>query len=324
MSLMTRLSSCPVPSPAGDAGDGMCPGQRMRTLATPFPQLEGRHPCFSVTAAGHARSGRLHLPVSPGCNIACRFCKRDFNETEHRPGVARRLLSPEAALEVVHRALALCPSITVVGIAGPGDTLFTDHALRTFALVHAAYPHLINCLSTNGLLLPDKAEAVVAAGVETVTVTVNAVDPVIEAQITPTIVHDHRRIDGEAGATRLIAHQIEGIRRVTALGAVVKVNTVLIPGINDDHIATIAQTVAEAGASMINIIPLLPQHDFATLPAPSPLQLSRAQAAARQHLTVFSHCQRCRADACGIPGVSDFADALYGSGVTAASTFSHG
>ena len=89
------------------AGDAMsapvssaCPAHVMRAAAmTPaFPDLEGKHPCFSTTAEGHARAARLHLPVAPGCNIACAFCRRDFNRVEQRPGVAARLLSPDEAV----------------------------------------------------------------------------------------------------------------------------------------------------------------------------------------------------------------------------------
>lgn len=307
-------------------GGSMCPGHRMRTDAhpsSPFPDLEGRHPCFSLTSQAHAQSGRLHLPVSPGCNITCRFCNRAFNDVDRRPGVARGLLSPEQALQVVGRALSLCPSITVVGIAGPGDTLFTDHAIRTFELVHAAYPHLINCLSTNGLLLSDKIDRVMNAGVKTITVTVNAVDPVLLARICPTIVHRRQRIHGEKGAALLIANQLAGIRRASTLGAVVKINTVLVPGLNDQHLDAIAKATAAVGASLINVIPLIPQHEFSDLPPPDHVQLAKAREDAGNHLTVFSHCQRCRADACGIPGVSEFAGDLYG-GDFAAATFSHG
>jgi nitrogen fixation protein NifB len=266
------------------------------------------------------------LPVSPGCNIRCRFCKRDFNDSERRPGVAHGLLSPEQALEVVARALKLCPQITVIGIAGPGDTLMTDHAIRTFEMIHEAYPQLINCLSTNGLLLPEKAERVVKAGVETVTVTVNAVDPKIQAQINPSILYQRRWLHGEESAALLIANQLAGIRRVVELGAVVKVNTVLVPGVNHEHVGQVAEAVAAAGASLINIIPLIPQHEFAHLEAPNPAQVERARAAASKHLSVFSHCQRCRADACGIPGISEFSGELYGISTLDfhASTFSHG
>jgi nitrogen fixation protein NifB len=298
----------------------------MRAAASPpaFPALEGRHPCFSFTPEGHAASARLHLPVSPGCNLACRFCKRDFNRSEQRPGVAARLLAPEQALAVVGRALRLCPSIKVVGIAGPGDPLCTPHALQTFRLVHAAYPELIKCLSTNGLMLPAGASDILAAGVATITVTVNAVDAEIQARISPSILYQRRRLDGTEAARRLIANQLAGIALVAARGATVKVNTVLIPGVNDDHVAEVARTVAAAGARLINIIPLIPQHGFAELLPPDALAVHRARAAAGRHLAVFTHCQRCRADACGIPGISDFSAELYGDDLIAEPTFSHG
>ena len=311
-----------------DAGcASMCPSSKMRTASSlsPFPELEGRHPCFSVTAEGHARSGRLHLPVSPGCNITCRFCKRDtHNRADLRPGVSSLVLTPEQAVEAVGRALELCPSINVIGIAGPGDTLYTDHAIRTFELVHAAYPKLLNCVSTNGLLLPQKAERLVAAGVRTITVTVNAVDPAVLVKICPSIAYEGHRLAGEEAASRLIANQQQGIRRAVELGAVVKINTVLVPGINDRHVGDVARAAAAAGASLINVIALIPQHEFSYLPAPSQAQLELARRDAAEYLTVFSHCQRCRADACGIPGVSEFSEQVYGDSLFAAATFSHG
>lgn len=313
--------SLPLPPVAEDL---RCPSQRRFPEATPFPALEGRHPCFSLTPEGHGRAGRLHLPVSPACNITCRFCQRDFNRDEIRPGVARKLVAPEQAVAVVTRALDLSPEISVVGIAGPGDTLCTDHALRAFTAIHAAFPDLLLCLSTNGLRLADRAEALHAAGIGTVTVTVNAVDPAIQAEISPTITDQGRRFEGLAAATRLIERQLAGIRAVAALGAVIKINMVLIPGLNDDHVERVAASVAEAGASLINLIPLLPGADFITRRAPTAAEVSAAQAAAGRHLTVFSHCRRCRADACGIPGKTDLSAAVYGAEAGQDSTFSHG
>ena len=307
--------------------DSMCTSHRMRTAGSPlpFPDLEGRHPCFSVTAEGHARHGRLHLPVSPGCNIACRFCKRDYrNRHDNRPGVSNRILTPEDALETVHRALELCPAINVVGIAGPGDTLVTDYAIRTFKLVHEAYPHLINCVSTNGLLLAEKAEQLIAAGVRTITVTVNAVEPDILKQICSSISYEHHHLVGDAAAQRLIANQLLGIRTAIELGAVVKINTVLVPGVNEHHVGEVARVTAEVGASLINVIPLIPQHELADVPVPTARQQERARDDASKYLTVFSHCQRCRADACGIPGVNEFAGQLYTDDLLATTTFSHG
>jgi nitrogen fixation protein NifB len=307
-------------------GSSSSPMQALRISDAPpaFPTLEGRHPCFSTTAEGHARSARLHLPVSPGCNIDCSFCHRDFNRREQRPGVATRLLTPTQAVDIVERALDLCPTLAVVGIAGPGDPLATPHALTTFERVHARWPELILCLSTNGLMLPERIDAIAAAGVSTLTVTVNAVDPAIQAQITPKIAWRRRRLNGVEAAERLIANQLDGIARAAALGLTIKVNTVLIPTVNEDHIGDVAEQVAYAGAQMINIIPLIPQHRFAHLPAPGLMKRYVARADAEVHLRVFSHCQRCRADACGIPGVNDYSALLYGDGISAEPTFSHG
>ncbi len=92
-----------------------------------------RHPVS--TAKRILNMDAFNLPVSPVCNIQCKFCKRSFNKWEKRPGVTDSILTPEKALEVVDRALKLCPDITVVGIAGPGDTLATPHALDVFELI---------------------------------------------------------------------------------------------------------------------------------------------------------------------------------------------
>lgn len=284
-------------------------------------EIARTHPCLSREA--NTSFGRLHLPVSPACNIQCRFCSRTLNKNEQRPGVAAQILKPEEAVEKVRQALELCPEITVAGIAGPGDTLATDSALRTFELIHKAYPGLTLCLSTNGLMLPDYAQYLYDAGVRTVTVTVNAVDPEIQAQIISYIVFRGIRYTGIEAAEILIGRQLKGIRAVSRLGTIVKVNTVLIPGVNDHHIEAVAKAVREAGADIYNIIPLIPQHDFADRPAPTCMQIEAARAEAERYLPIFRHCQHCRADACGIPGKGDLSARLYG-GMACTETFSHG
>ena len=95
------------------------------------------HPCFGPCKKN---KGRIHLPVAPGCNIECRFCDRKINENEQRPGVTSTVLEPEEASRFIDLSLMQCPEITVVGIAGPGDTLASDRALRTFRLIKEKYP----------------------------------------------------------------------------------------------------------------------------------------------------------------------------------------
>lgn len=285
-----------------------------------FSHLVKNHPCFSGEA--HNKYGRVHLPVSPVCNIQCRFCKRSFNKWEKRPGVSRSLLTPEGAVNILEKALELCPEITVAGIAGPGDTLATDHALETFELIHEKFPHLINCLSTNGLMLREKAERIINVGVKTVTVTVNAVNPKILQKICSHIVYNGQYMTGEHAARWLILSQLAGINKIAKLGAVVKINTVLIPGVNDGEIEEVARITSEVGASLINIIPLIPQHEMIDFHPPDCHELNNVREAAEKHLTVFRHCRQCRADACGIPGSGvDLADKLYDQPMT---TFSHG
>jgi nitrogen fixation protein NifB len=303
-----------------------CPAHVMRAAAmTPaFPDLEGKHPCFSTTAEGHAAAARLHLPVAPGCNIACAFCRRDFNRVEQRPGVAARLLSPDEAVATTERAVAIVPNLAVVGIAGPGDPLASDHAIETFARIHARWPDLTLCVSTNGLMLPERVDALAAAGVTTLTVTVNSVDPEIQANITPKIAWKRKRANGVEAGRRLIENQLAGIARAADLGLTIKINTVLIPTVNGHHIGDVAAAVAAAGARMINIIPLIPEHQLAHLAEPTFIERHRARAEAGKHLRVFTHCQRCRADAVGVPGLTDYTRDLYGDEISAEPTFSHG
>jgi nitrogen fixation protein NifB len=233
------------------------------------------HPCFGAEA--HNRFGRLHLPVSPACNIQCRFCNRSINEKELRPGVTAGILRPNQAVETVRKALALCPDITVVGIAGPGDTLATDAAIEAFRSVHEVYPHLIKCLSTNGLRLPERAKELIDVGVKTVTVTVNAVDPFILDKVVSHIVFEGKKITGPAMGEILTTKQLDGIRKVSDLGATVKVNTVLVPGVNDEHIEDIARAVSEAGAHIYNVIPLIPQHELSHIEEPDCDMLHQAR-----------------------------------------------
>lgn len=51
-------------------------------------------------------------------------------------------------------------------------------------------------MSTNGLLLYEKADEVIEVDVDSLTVTVNAVDPEIEAKLNQYILYHGKRYDG--------------------------------------------------------------------------------------------------------------------------------
>lgn len=291
-------------------------------MAKTFDEISKNHPCFAL--GQKSNKGRIHLPVSPGCNIGCRFCHRDFNDEQVRPGVASCIISPDEAIDAIRRAVKLSPDLTVVGVAGPGDTLATDFALETFRRVRDEFPSMIKCMSTNGLLLPQKADQIIDAGIDTLTVTVNAVDPEIQAKINEFIVYEGKRYEGIEAAKILIENQLSGIKKVSAAGVTVKVNTVFVPEINRDHIPLVAKTVAEHGATIYNIIPLIPQHQFDWCSTPSCKDLAWARGECEKYIKVFRHCQRCRADAVGVPGGQDFSKEVYIRPVRLADTFSHG
>lgn len=290
-------------------------------MSNTYKDLQNSHPCFG----GHKNNvGRIHLPVSPGCNIACRFCDRVINDTENRPGVTSKVITPDESIEILEKALKVCPEITVAGIAGPGDTLASDYALETFRKIKEKFPDLIKCMSTNGLLLYEKADEVIEVGIDSLTVTVNAVDPEIEAKLNKYIIYHGKRYDGIEGAEILIENQLKGIKKISDAGITIKVNTVLVPDINGEHIEEIAKAVNKAGAKIYNIIPLIPQFELADQKAPTCSQIDEARTKASKYIDVFRHCQHCRADAVGVPGKSEFGDRIYQRRLNAKETFSHG
>ena len=292
-------------------------------MAKSFSELEKNHPCFGSHGA---TTGRIHLPVCPGCNIACRFCERSINTSENRPGVTSRVLKPEEAAEIVGKAIQISPEIKVAGIAGPGDTLASDNAFKTFRLIGRDFPQLIKCMSTNGLLLSERADEVIEAGIDSLTVTVNAVDPEIEAQLNDYIIWHGKKIEGVEGAKILIENQLAGIKKIAEAGITVKVNTVLVPRINGAHIEKIAAAVSSAGAKKYNIIPLIPTAKLAGEPAPTCQEIHAARAAASKHIELFLHCNHCRADAVGVPGRTEFSKQIYASfgANSIKENFSHG
>lgn len=279
------------------------------------------HPCFGPKAA---TTGRIHLPVSGSCNIGCRFCHRVLSKTENRPGVTSKVISPEESITVLEKALKICPEIKVAGIAGPGDTLATDAALKTFRLIGKHFPDLIKCMSTNGLLLDEKSDEIIDAGIDSLTVTINAIDPEIEARLNKFVVYHGKKYDAFEGAEILIENQLKGLEKIANSGITLKVNTVLVPRINGHHIGDIAQKVASLGAEIYNIIPLIPTFELAEERAPYCFEIEQARRDAEQHIKVFRHCNRCRADAVGVPGLSEFSQEVFSNELELTETFSHG
>lgn len=260
------------------------------------------HPCFYGSAK--ARWGRIHLPVAPQCNIQCNFCNRLYDcANESRPGVTQGILEPADVLSYLKRVLGKRGDISVIGIAGPGDPLCEpERTLETLRIVRSRHPELLLCLSTNGLNLADYVDDLAEVGVTHVTVTINAVDPVIGQRIYAWVQRDHTLMRGIQAAEFLLSRQREAVRRAKKRGFIVKINTVVLPGINSEHVGMIAAEAATLGADLMNCIPLIPVPDtpFERLDPPTDAEMNRLRDLASLHVPQMYHCRRCRADAVGL------------------------
>jgi nitrogen fixation protein NifB len=273
-----------------------------QTINTPF--APDNHPCFNPEA--RHRTARIHLPVAGRCNIQCGFCSRKYDcVNESRPGVTSAVLRPQEALSYLEAALEKIEHIAVVGIAGPGDPFATPEAtLETLRLVRERHPAMLLCVATNGLGLPPYAAELAALNVSHVTVTVNAAHPVIGMKIYEWVAPSSRTLRGINGARFLLERQAESVRLLKASGITVKINTVVVPGINDKHTDEIASWAAKAGADIHNFIPVLPVPGtlFASVASPGPAEMAAIRLRAGRYLPQMSHCARCRADAAGLLG----------------------
>lgn len=261
-----------------------------------------KHPCYS--AESQHKFARMHLPVAPACNIQCNYCNRLYDcVNESRPGVTSEILSPEQANAKIGRVQAGLDNLAVIGIAGPGDALANWPQTRaTLVATRQNYPDLILCLSTNGLMLPQYAEELVELGVRHVTVTLNSVDLAISEKIYRHIDWQGQRMTGQAGVRILLENQLAGIRTLTARGVLVKINIVMIPGINDEHIPEVVKVARDLGACMTNIMPLIPAGGsaFGHLPQTSHKDVAAMRERCQEFLPQMKHCQQCRADAIGL------------------------
>lgn len=267
--------------------------------------MQTDHPCFG---GDHAQAGRIHLPVAPGCNIKCGFCERRFDcANESRPGVTSRVLTPEQAVERVglvkrHMEKQGGARLKVVGIAGPGDPLANPRTFETFERIREAFPEMTLCLSTNGLLLPETIDKILAYDIHSLTVTINALTAVTGAKVYDWIRYEGKKREGEEGAATLLAQQFKGLKLAAESGLLVKVNHVLIPGVNDHETIDLAVRVRELGATMMNIMPVIPVGRFRNSEPPSAVDMEMVRNQAELILSQARHCRQCRADAAGVVG----------------------
>jgi nitrogen fixation protein NifB len=255
-----------------------------------------RHPCY--TEAARDDSGRMHLAVAQQCNLGCRYCERVIGAKAGLaagPGTARRVLTPAEAVARVDEVHAK-GWLRVVGIAGPGEPLANPATLTTLRLLRDAHSDLILCLSTNGLMLEATLPQLLAAGLRSLTVTINTTRTETAAQLYDWAVIEGDRIVGPAAAAEVLSRQWRGLAAAVRAGLLVKVNSVLIPGLTDADLESVARRAAAIGAQRHNIMPLIPRARMRRQRAPTPDEVERARSHCERWLVQFRACTQCRAD----------------------------
>jgi len=306
MQAIAEHKGCGTTGGSGKASCGSSAGQG--DLPSEIWEKVKNHPCYSEEA--HHHYARMHVAVAPACNIQCNYCNRKYDcANESRPGVVSEKLTPEQAAKKVLAVASTIPQMTVLGIAGPGDPLANpEKTFKTFELIYNTAPDIKLCLSTNGLMLPDHVDTIAKYNVDHVTITINMVDPEIGAKIYPWIFYKHKRYTGYEAAKILTDRQLQGLEMLTERGILCKVNSVMIPGINDQHLVEVNKAVKSRGAFLHNIMPLISAPEHGTVfglngqRGPSAQELKALQDSCEGEMNMMRHCRQCRADAVGLLG----------------------
>src|SRR6266545_282741 len=205
-----------------------------RPMASTFVPLQAVR---QRTGAPHDRLGRpvhdLRVSVTDRCNFRCVYCmpKKVFGR-DYQFLPRTDLLSFEE-IERLARAF-VANGVRKIRITG-GEPLVRRNVERLVELL-AAIDHLDLTLTTNGALLPGKAQALKDAGLRRITVSLDSLD-----DATFRAMND---VDFP------VARVLEGIDAAAAAGLPVKVNVVLKRGLNDGDVLDLARHFRGTGHTL--------------------------------------------------------------------------
>ena len=173
----------------------------------------------------------LRISITDRCNFRCVYCMpKEVYGRDHQFLERTELLSLEEIARVAGIFAAL--GVRTVRITG-GEPLVRRNVEHLVELLHAI-PGLEIALTTNGALLPQKAEALARAGLDRVTVSLDSVDDAAFRALN----------DVDFPVQKVL----EGIDAAAAAGLRVKVNAVVKRGANDDGIVALAEQFRGTGS----------------------------------------------------------------------------
>ena len=186
----------------------------------------------------------LRISVTDKCNLRCRYCMPE-------EGVCKKshadMLTEDEIVQAVEAAAAL--GIRKIRITG-GEPLIKKNIVSICRRTAAVEGIKEVCLTTNGILLPQLAKELKAAGVKRINLSLDTLDPEKYAHIT--------RVGKLENFYAGLAAAFEaGFEKI-------KVNAVLIGGFNEDEIIPLTNLTKEYPLDMrfIELMPILNSDEF--------------------------------------------------------------
>jgi len=154
--------------------------------------------------------------------------------------------------------------------------------------------------------MAEYADDLAALGVSHATVTMSTVDPAIGAKIYSWVRDGNVVYRGQAAAELLLSRQVAAIAALKARGLAVKVNAIMLSGVNMVHgnapLKAVAEKSWELGVDLMNLIQILPTAGtpFGGLAEPTKEAVTAVRGQIGHLVPQMTHCRRCRADAVGL------------------------
>jgi cyclic pyranopterin phosphate synthase len=174
----------------------------------------------------------LRISVTDRCNFRCVYCMpKEVYGRDHRFLERRELLTFEEITRVAGTFVSA--GVQKIRITG-GEPLVRRDLERLIAQLAELDVDLT--LTTNGSLLPQKAQALADAGLRRITVSLDSLDDAIFRALN----------DVDFSVERVL----DGIDAASAAGLPVKVNAVIKRGVNDDQVVPLAAFFRERGHTL--------------------------------------------------------------------------
>ena len=197
----------------------------------------------------------LRISVTDRCNFRCTFCMPADQKYDFLP-------KPQIlTFEEIARLVGLFADLGVTKLRLTGGEPLLRADVETLIAQLAVVPGIDDlALTTNAYLLAAKAGALVEAGLDRVTVSLHSLDPEVFGRL--------------SGLEIELGRVLEGIRAAVAAGlAPVKLNTVVMKGVNDSEVVDLARFGRELGA----VVRFIEYMDVGTLNAWDPERVVSAR-----------------------------------------------